>query len=92
MIFLYRKSSGEVLGASTDEAIYRQIDRQYYDTVADPMTLHGTDLRPVKIWDGLVLRQATVDEQRRFREAAAIDFARHKLTTKPCCGKKGQAA
>lgn len=74
MIFLYRKSGGQVLGATVDVSAYAGIDATYFATVTDPPQSNGADLSVPKIYDLTNLRDATVPEQAAFVTAAASDL------------------
>lgn len=74
MVFLVRKSSGEVLGVSTDPATYAGIDATFMQTVADPPTPNGLATLADKIWDGTSVRDATAPELATFPTAQASDL------------------
>lgn len=62
--FLYRKRSGQVLGASTDPSAYSAADPAYFGVATDPLAPDGTDLRPPKVYEPLIntMRLATQAE------------------------------
>lgn len=74
MVFQYRKSSGEVLGVSADNAAYAGQDATYYASVQDPPQPNGADLSTAKIWDGTNLRNATSGEISGFPASTATDL------------------
>ena len=74
MVFMYRISSGEVMGVSTDPATYAGINTTYYGTRVDPPTPNGADLSVPKIWDGGSVRNATANEIAGFPNFAASDL------------------
>lgn len=73
MIFLFRKSSGQVLIASTDNTNFAGSDPTYFGTVIDPPQPDGADLGIPKIWDGTNLRNATALEISNFPTFTATD-------------------
>ncbi len=80
MVILVRKTSGEVLGSSTDNAVYSGADPAYFQAVLDPPVPDGQDLSVRKIWTGAVMRNATAPELATFAPAAAVDLNLHQRT------------
>ena len=73
MVFLYRKTSGQVLGVSIDGTAYSGVDATYFASVQDPPTPNGADLAVAKRWDGTNLRNATNPEVSGFAAFIATD-------------------
>jgi hypothetical protein len=94
MVFLYRKTGGQVLGVSTDPTAYAGADTTYYGVLTDPTLTNGADLGTPKIWDGSSVRNATAPEIAAFVTAEATDTnlqqrtqASAQVTTEPLSRK-----
>lgn len=82
MQFLYRKSSGQVLGVSSDDS-YGGLDTPFLTAATDPATPDGIDLSVPKIFvSGTnTVRNATSGEIAGFPAAEAADMATEKKST-----------
>ena len=73
MRYLYRLSSGEILGQSTDPSVWESVDTRFFSVLESPSEDPALDRTQPMIWDGTVVRNATAAEVAAFPTAAQGD-------------------
>jgi len=85
--YLYRKSSGEVIGASTDEAAF--FESEFFGVVQSEEKI---DVAAARFTDGEQIREATIEEAAKFSESLLADaVAEQKTQAKDAIDLKEQS-